>query len=304
MRTTFRIDSLQHDGTFRQRAFTLIEVLVVVAIIALLISILLPSLSRARDESKNVVCQSNARQLGVGMRMYADAHQGYYPDADEWLTSKPWYWDPDPVEYTAPKANRQSGRKEGLIFRYIKNPQAYLCPTDKGYRAFAEASGEFKAQPPGHTNFAMNGVLQNLVSGRWAAEMGMAKPGEQVDFTRRFRDNILTETPARVMLMAEESELAPCNDGLITWEGYWSKGFHEQMDKVTTRHFGKGNLLMFDGHVEPILSEKEFNKGGARASCNSGRLYGALYADRGYWKIRIRPEKRANDPRHAAIGQP
>jgi prepilin-type processing-associated H-X9-DG protein len=277
---------------------------VVVAIIALLISILLPSLSRARAEAKNVVCQSNARQLGVGMRMYVDSHQGYYADPDRWLTWQPWYWAPDPAEYTAPKANPQSGRQEGQIFRYVKNPQAFLCPMDNGYRAFADSPGDFRSQPPGHTNFAMNGVLQELVTGRMAQIMNTAKPGEQVDHTRRFRDSILTETPSRVMLMAEESELAPCNDGLITWEGYWQKGFREQMDKVTTRHFGKGNLLMFDGHVEGVLSEKDFNKAGARASCNSGRLYGALYADRGSWKIRTRPEKQPTDPRHAAIGQP
>lgn len=61
------------------RAFTLIEILVVVAIIALLISILLPSLKAARDEAKKVLCGSNLHQIGVGLTSYVSAHKGELP---------------------------------------------------------------------------------------------------------------------------------------------------------------------------------------------------------------------------------
>jgi prepilin-type N-terminal cleavage/methylation domain-containing protein/prepilin-type processing-associated H-X9-DG protein len=61
------------------KAFTLIELLVVIAIIALLISILLPSLSRARELSKRTVCSSNLRGLGQAMYIYAQDDPGLFP---------------------------------------------------------------------------------------------------------------------------------------------------------------------------------------------------------------------------------
>lgn len=59
------------------RAFTLIELLVVVAIIAILMSILLPSLSHARDKGKESVCKSNLRQFGIGVATYANENRDY-----------------------------------------------------------------------------------------------------------------------------------------------------------------------------------------------------------------------------------
>jgi prepilin-type N-terminal cleavage/methylation domain-containing protein len=80
----------------RSRAFTLIELLVVIAIITLLISITLPSTSRAREQSRAAVCLSNMRQVGALMRMYtlddlADQPIPIHPLMMR-ATGSPWLW--------------------------------------------------------------------------------------------------------------------------------------------------------------------------------------------------------------------
>lgn len=67
-----------HHG---QKAFTLVELLIVIGIIALLISILLPSLARARQQAQAIVCLNNLRQIGTGVLMYTQDNNGYFPRA-------------------------------------------------------------------------------------------------------------------------------------------------------------------------------------------------------------------------------
>mgnify|MGYP006299080317 CR=1 FL=1 len=61
------------------RDFTLIELLVVIAIIAILAAMLMPALERARQKAQDSVCTSNFKQFGLGLRMYADAYDGFMP---------------------------------------------------------------------------------------------------------------------------------------------------------------------------------------------------------------------------------
>jgi prepilin-type N-terminal cleavage/methylation domain-containing protein len=81
----------------RRTAFTLIELLVVISIISLLIGIILPTLSKARAESRRTACASNLRQIGIAMRNYLDVSNDIFPFAS-FMPSI----DPFPVESEAP----------------------------------------------------------------------------------------------------------------------------------------------------------------------------------------------------------
>src|SRR4051794_40650642 len=64
------------------KGFTLLELLVVIAIIGVLASLMLPALSRAKTKSRNIVCVSQLRQLGIATRVYTDEHNNIMPSAE------------------------------------------------------------------------------------------------------------------------------------------------------------------------------------------------------------------------------
>lgn len=74
-----RISYYDHKNFRHRRAFTLVELLIVIGIIAVLMAMLLPALQTARENAKRVACASNLRQLGMGIIMYAGENKGKIP---------------------------------------------------------------------------------------------------------------------------------------------------------------------------------------------------------------------------------
>ena len=113
----------------KARAFTLVELLVVIAIIALLVSILLPVLAKAKEQAMISVCASQLKQIGLALNMYAD-------DNDQWTPPlRPYQGDPEDVRYGySPWADNEKWGLGRLIPQYMDSARAgkiLYCPAQR-----------------------------------------------------------------------------------------------------------------------------------------------------------------------------
>ncbi len=116
-----------------RRAFTLIEILVVVAIIALLVSMLLPSLSRAKEQTRRVICLSNLRQMATAAHSYAAGSDDSYPIAYYFEYKPPLFisyaWDFTSIKDSSTGKTRV---ELGLLWAGAGSLKIQQCPSFSG----------------------------------------------------------------------------------------------------------------------------------------------------------------------------
>ena len=205
------------------RGFTLVEILVVIAVIALLSALLFPALSRAREGGRTKACLSNMKQLGLAFQQYVQDAGRRYPGAaqkQKWFSGGHWIkgdqnyapngqalaLDGAPYTYQAPKRADVEG---GAIYSYSRSAQLYVCPSDPDGRGK-------------NLSYSMNCAIAGLHDARLLQ-------------------------PSEIILLVDEHTT---NDGFFYTEGSTST------DHLTAQHNGGGNLLFTDGHAKFFSLDK------------------------------------------------
>jgi prepilin-type N-terminal cleavage/methylation domain-containing protein/prepilin-type processing-associated H-X9-DG protein len=227
----FQADSGYTGGMRRgRRAFTLIELLVVISIIAILATLLVPAMSRAKGLSHSISCKNKLRQLGIALRLYVDDNRSEYPAFEERPGPGHWYHP---------------------LYPYIRiawTNQAFHCPAFKGpirdwnyglATDFSNSSGSYgynawgTAAPLTHISQLGLGGLQTTPSSiRPVKESEVKAPSEMFAIA----DSRVIEGPLAAFPV------------MWQWSGHWV----EPAAARKPRHENGYNALFCDGHVLSI----------------------------------------------------
>lgn len=147
----------RHDHRIH-RAFSLIEVLVVIAIITFMLAMLVPGMSTARERARRLTCANNQRQWGVALHLYRDAHNDFLPTEGTYQNGgilKPGTWYNELPPYLGlPPYRDFEGANEAI--EEFPNIHIWICPSKNLTEAYKSDSGK------NQFHYGMNQVLDGL----------------------------------------------------------------------------------------------------------------------------------------------
>jgi prepilin-type N-terminal cleavage/methylation domain-containing protein len=235
----------------RKAGFTLIELLVVMAIITILASMLLPSLTRAKEQARMIQCLNNLRQIGMGVKLYVDDHLGKFPmtyaiDPDTKQEKEARQalggFDPAPpwLEYYPTARVRP-------LYNYVRPSEVYRCPVDKGQASWPCAPvPELKP-----SNWKTIGCSYQYNAGCLICVQGggfREKPEDQAKGLAE-KPESWVPLPERYILVHEPpARLYGC--GICIWyQWHFVRGPSDIYDPQLARQDFISPVLFVDGHV-------------------------------------------------------
>jgi len=221
-----------------KRGFTLIELLVVIAIIALLAAILFPVFARARENARRTSCQSNLKQIGLGLLQYVG-------DYDDRLPASAY------GGVAADSNNSTAYKWMDAIFPYVKSEQIFICPSDSGAEYVYNRNIAAGQSSRKYGSYGQNGAYRDAGDSqtppRSAAYLISLSLIPNAAATVWATDNNNREEINGSYGFSWANALPP-NSPVITTNAAGQR----QLEKIIERHLETTNVLYCDGHVKAL----------------------------------------------------